>query len=82
MTKIEPFSSDEAAALSTADLGDNKLQGGGENRWAFSSITNWELWWPGFPVLVYYKVLCDVFPLLFNQKTELFLTEQGKPNTA
>ena len=28
---------------------------GGENKWAFSTFTNWEYWWPGFPVLVYFK---------------------------
>ena len=29
---------------------------GGENKWAFQAFTNWEYWWPGFPVLVYFKV--------------------------
>lgn len=29
---------------------------GGRNRWEYSSFINWELWWPGFPVLVYFKV--------------------------
>ena len=29
---------------------------GGENKWKFSSFTNWEFWWPNFPVLVYFKV--------------------------
>jgi Protein of unknown function (DUF3119) len=28
---------------------------GGANAWSLSSITNWEFWWPGFPVLVFYK---------------------------
>ena len=28
---------------------------GGANRWAYDSFTNWEFWWPGFPVLVYFK---------------------------
>ena len=28
---------------------------GGENKWAFSSFTNWEYWFPGFPILVYFK---------------------------
>ena len=32
---------------------------GGENKWAFSSFTNWEYWFPGFPILVYFKArLC------------------------
>lgn len=30
---------------------------GGRNRWAYASFVNWEFWWPGFPVLVYFKVL-------------------------
>ena len=28
---------------------------GGRNRWPYRSFVNWELWWPGFPVLVYFK---------------------------
>lgn len=53
---IEPFAPDEAALVAApGSSGDNKLQGGGENKWALSSVTNWEFWWPGFPVLVYFK---------------------------
>ncbi|OUS43575.1 hypothetical protein BE221DRAFT_147516 [Ostreococcus tauri] len=53
---IEPGASDETAAnVDVATSGDNKLQGGGENRWAYDSITNWEFWWPGFPCLVYFR---------------------------
>lgn len=53
---IEPFGSDDEALTAGVDSsGDNKLQGGGENSWPLSSITNWEFWWPGFPVLVYFK---------------------------
>lgn len=29
---------------------------GGENKWSYSTFTNWEFWWPNFPVLVYFKV--------------------------
>lgn len=29
---------------------------GGRNRWPYESFINWEFWWPGFPVLVYFKV--------------------------
>ena len=29
---------------------------GGKNRWTYDSFVNWEFWWPGFPVLVYFKV--------------------------
>lgn len=28
---------------------------GGRNRWAYNTFTNWEFWWPNFPVLVYFK---------------------------
>jgi len=53
---IEPGASDDVArAASVASSGDNKLQGGGENRWAYDAVTNWEFWWPGFPCLVYFK---------------------------
>ena len=53
---IEPGGSDaDALAVDVASSGDNKLQGGGENRWTYDSVTNWEFWWPGFPCLVYFK---------------------------
>ncbi len=29
---------------------------GGRNRWTYDSFVNWEMWWPGFPILVYFKV--------------------------
>ena len=29
---------------------------GGRNRWRYDTFVNWEFWWPGFPVLVYFKV--------------------------
>ncbi|OVA00427.1 Helicase [Macleaya cordata] len=28
---------------------------GGQNRWKYSTFVNWELWWPNFPILVYFK---------------------------
>eukprot|EP00245_Coleochaete_scutata_P004709 TRINITY_DN17576_c0_g1_i1.p1 TRINITY_DN17576_c0_g1~~TRINITY_DN17576_c0_g1_i1.p1 ORF type:complete len:243 (-),score=38.64 TRINITY_DN17576_c0_g1_i1:314-994(-) len=28
---------------------------GGENKWKYDTFTNWEFWWPDFPVLVYFK---------------------------
>ena len=53
---IEPGADDSTALNVGVDSsGDNKLQGGGENRWAYDKITNWEFWWPGFPCLVYFK---------------------------
>ncbi len=29
---------------------------GGKNRWTYDSFVNWEFWFPGFPILVYFKV--------------------------
>lgn len=34
---------------------------GGRNRWTYDSFVNWEFWWPGFPVLVYFKVVLLYF---------------------
>nr|XP_010911229.2 uncharacterized protein LOC105037236 isoform X2 [Elaeis guineensis] len=48
---------------------------GGKNRWKYSTFVNWELWWPQFPVLVYFKETqtkpegqVHFFPVLFNGK--------------
>eukprot|EP00249_Psilotum_nudum_P003444 c16843_g1_i1 orf=201-833(+) len=48
---------------------------GGENRWKYSTFVNWELWWPSFPVLVYFKEIqtrpegqVHFFPVIFNGK--------------
>lgn len=48
---------------------------GGKNKWKFSSFVNWELWWPNFPVLVYFKETqtkpegqIHFFPVIFNGK--------------
>jgi hypothetical protein len=24
-------------------------------RWRYDTFVNWEMWWPGFPILVYFK---------------------------
>jgi hypothetical protein len=73
---IEPGAADSTALQASTDSsGDNKLQGGGANKWALSSVTNWEFWWPGFPVLVYYKEnqtqasgQPHFFPIIMNGK--------------
>jgi len=53
---VDPGSDDTAAQSADTDSsGDNKLQGGGANKWSLEAVTNWEFWWPGFPCLVYYK---------------------------
>lgn len=48
---------------------------GGENKWAYDTFTNWEFWWPGFPILVYFKETqtkpegqIHFFPVIFNGK--------------
>ncbi|KAL2620397.1 hypothetical protein R1flu_000602 [Riccia fluitans] len=48
---------------------------GGKNRWKYSTFINWELWWPNFPVLVYFKESqtkpegqVHFFPVIFNGK--------------
>ncbi|XP_020099613.1 uncharacterized protein LOC109718034 isoform X3 [Ananas comosus] len=48
---------------------------GGKNRWKYSTFVNWELWWPQFPVLVYFKETqtkpegqVHFFPVIFNGK--------------
>ncbi|KAK9823762.1 hypothetical protein WJX72_005292 [[Myrmecia] bisecta] len=48
---------------------------GGENKWAFDTFVNWEYWWPGFPVLVYFKETqtkpqgqIHFFPIIMNGK--------------
>jgi len=56
------------------DKSDNKFVGG-ENRWKYDTFTNWEFWWPNFPVLVYFKETqtkpegqIHFFPIIFNGK--------------
>jgi hypothetical protein len=46
---------------------------GGRNRWPYESFVNWEFWWPGFPVLVYFKETqtkpegqIHFFPIIFD----------------
>lgn len=48
---------------------------GGRNRWRYDTFINWELWWPGFPILVYFKESqtkpegqIHFFPVIFNGK--------------
>ncbi|KAF6151182.1 hypothetical protein GIB67_037390 [Kingdonia uniflora] len=48
---------------------------GGKNRWNYSSFVNWEIWWPNFPILVYFKETqtkpegqVHFFPVIFNGK--------------
>ncbi|KAA0061605.1 DUF3119 family protein [Cucumis melo var. makuwa] len=56
------------------DSGENAFVGG-KNRWKYSTFVNWELWWPSFPILVYFKETqtkpegqVHFFPVIFNGK--------------
>ncbi|XP_038889449.1 uncharacterized protein LOC120079360 [Benincasa hispida] len=56
------------------DSGENAFVGG-KNRWKYSTFVNWELWWPNFPILVYFKETqtkpegqVHFFPVIFNGK--------------
>jgi hypothetical protein len=61
---------------------------GGRNRWSYSAFTNWEFWWPAFPVLVYFKETqtkpegqVHFFPIISNGK-QLYdvLVERAGPS--
>ena len=48
---------------------------GGRNRWSYDSFVNWEFWFPGFPILVYFKETqtkpegqIHFFPIIFDGK--------------
>ncbi|GFP86095.1 60S ribosomal protein l37-2 [Phtheirospermum japonicum] len=56
------------------DSGENAFVGG-KNRWKYSTFVNWELWWPTFPILVYFKETqtkpegqIHFFPVIFVRK--------------
>ncbi|VFQ61167.1 unnamed protein product [Cuscuta campestris] len=47
----------------------------GKNRWKYLTFVNWEMWWPNFPILVYFKETqtkpegqVHFFPVIFNGK--------------
>ncbi|ERN03763.1 hypothetical protein AMTR_s00078p00073300 [Amborella trichopoda] len=64
---------------------------GGKNRWKYSTFVNWELWWPNFPILVYFKEMqtkpegqVHFFPVIFNGKQiyEVMLERAGPSKTS
>ncbi|KAK9799803.1 hypothetical protein WJX73_000557 [Symbiochloris irregularis] len=64
----------EVRAGSSEDPQENAFVGG-ESRWTYGTFTNWEFWWPKFPILVYFKEnqtkpegQIHFFPVLFNGK--------------
>ncbi|XP_058113236.1 uncharacterized protein LOC131256264 [Magnolia sinica] len=64
---------------------------GGKNRWKYSTFVNWELWWPNFPILVYFKETqtkpegqVHFFPVIFNgrQLYDVMVERAGPSKTS
>uniref|UniRef100_A0A804P2C3 DUF3119 family protein n=2 Tax=Zea mays TaxID=4577 RepID=A0A804P2C3_MAIZE len=64
---------------------------GGKNRWKYSTFVNWELWWPQFPVLVYFKETqtkpegqIHFFPVIFDgrQLYDVMVERAGPSKTS
>ncbi|KAJ0091059.1 hypothetical protein Patl1_13093 [Pistacia atlantica] len=77
-TRVRFVFDDEALEVKVGeqldDSGENVFVGG-KNRWKYSTFVNWELWWPNFPILVYFKETqtkpegqVHFFPVIFNGK--------------
>ncbi|KAF3453695.1 hypothetical protein FNV43_RR04136 [Rhamnella rubrinervis] len=77
-TRVRFVFDDEALEVKVGeqlqDSGENVFVGG-KNRWRYSTFVNWELWWPNFPILVYFKETqtkpegqVHFFPVIFNGK--------------
>ncbi|KAL6992059.1 hypothetical protein U1Q18_010170 [Sarracenia purpurea var. burkii] len=77
-TRVKFVFDDEALEVKIGDQlqesGENVFVGG-KNRWKYSTFVNWELWWPNFPILVYFKETqtkpegqVHFFPVIFNGK--------------
>uniref|UniRef100_A0A2P2KZC1 DUF3119 family protein n=1 Tax=Rhizophora mucronata TaxID=61149 RepID=A0A2P2KZC1_RHIMU len=72
------------------DSGENVFVGG-KNRWKYSTFVNWELWWPNFPILVYFKETqtkpegqVHFFPVIFNgrQLYDVMVERAGPSKTS
>eukprot|EP00798_Chlamydomonas_sp_ICE-L_P018343 gene18343-24808_t len=71
------FDDEGLEVVTTSDL-ENPTENrfvGGASKWSYDSFVNWELWWPGFPVLTYFKETqtkpegqIHFFPVIFNGK--------------
>ncbi|KAI4344127.1 hypothetical protein L6164_011394 [Bauhinia variegata] len=77
-TRVRFVFDDESLEVKVGDQlkesGENVFVGG-KNRWKYSTFVNWELWWPNFPILVYFKETqtkpegqIHFFPVIFNGK--------------
>lgn len=74
-TRIKFTFDDEALEIYRAGEETENVVVGGRNRWTYDSFVNWEFWFPGFPVLVYFKETqttpegqVHFFPIIFNGK--------------
>ncbi|GFR47179.1 hypothetical protein Agub_g8872 [Astrephomene gubernaculifera] len=74
-TRIRFSFDDEGLEVLRAGKESENVIVGGRNRWEYSSFINWEFFWPGFPVLVYFKEnktrpegQVHFFPIIFNGK--------------
>ncbi|KAJ3692239.1 hypothetical protein LUZ60_012589 [Juncus effusus] len=77
-TRVRFVFDDEALEVKVGDQLDESGENvfvGGKNRWKYSTFVNWELWWPQFPILVYFKETqtkpegqIHFFPVIFNGK--------------
>ncbi|KAK9947567.1 hypothetical protein M0R45_003185 [Rubus argutus] len=77
-TRVRFVFDEEALEVKVGDELENSGENvfvGGKNRWKYSSFVNWELWWPNFPILVYFKEKqtkpegqVHFFPVIFNGK--------------
>ncbi|BBH08492.1 hypothetical protein Prudu_020699, partial [Prunus dulcis] len=57
-TRVRFVFDDEALEVKVGEQLQNSGENvfvGGKNRWKYSTFVNWELWWPNFPILVYFK---------------------------
>ncbi|CAK9147120.1 unnamed protein product [Ilex paraguariensis] len=77
-TRVKFVFDEEALEVKIGDQlqesGENAFVGG-KNRWKYSTFVNWELWWPNFPILVYFKETqtrpegqVHFFPVIFDGK--------------
>ncbi|GAX83525.1 hypothetical protein CEUSTIGMA_g10950.t1 [Chlamydomonas eustigma] len=74
-TRIRFLFDDEGLSVIRAGEETENVFVGGSNKWSYESFINWEYWFPGFPVLVYFKESqtkpegqIHFFPIIFNGK--------------
>ncbi|XAR53268.1 hypothetical protein NMG60_11021749 [Bertholletia excelsa] len=93
-TRVRFVFDDEALEVKVSDQleesGENVFVGG-KNRWKYSTFVNWELWWPNFPILVYFKEVqtkpegqVHFFPVIFNgrQLYDIMVERAGPSKTS